>query len=259
MKSSPLVAVPILFSAFQHSEICEMLNGVMNTEGGNPVNLRKALGLRRVEDVAELASFLLFHTAGVGRVVEVAIFVLMETELLKTRGPNQTINDVLGGVKAGRELLRAVKEGTPQGIEPNWSMKTEGWDKDLARTALVEVLQLTRDNKAMCIDTLFTVAHDVRVTAVDLLSVVGVPFVLDGHLMNVHLGVWMVQSLLYNGDVHWTAEETAQQLKGGVKELLKVAGKVGVVSTVEAAGSVLGTAAGAALVSVAQQAAATAV
>lgn len=108
------------------------------------------------------------------------------------------------------------------------------WDHDMTKAALVEVLWATREAKMLSTSFVVVVAKDVQVTSIDLLSVLGVPYVVvNDDMLQVRLGAWMINSLLQGRTVTWTTEETF-----GALSWVKTTGEkvIGTFAVAEAAG-----------------------
>lgn len=216
IKSAPLLARSVLLDGLQHAHIVEVLT--LTCLGETDVKLCEGMGLRNSNEVDELARWALFHTGGVPRVLTCLFFELLSGEYLAPahRASDQTVSDALSATNMPNHLFQQVKLSVPHGIVPNWwelNTKT-GWDTDLTTASLIEVLHAARDNTPVDCSVQVKVAEGERVEAVELLSVLGVPFKrTDGDTMTVQLGAWMIRALLEGKTVSWTQDEVRQQIQ----------------------------------------------
>ena len=200
MHCAPLFAQAVLLDAFKHSHVCEMLNGQY---GSTKVSLRDGLGLQSDEEVSELARYVLFHTGGMARLVAALFEFLLTERLLQTekRTSEQDIWAVLQ--PKFEEIYRHIKRHTVYGMQPDWSSELSGWDREITKASLTKILSLSIQHKHQLVSRYMLVpvakassGEFTQVTAVDLLSVLGVPFTLDGKELTLQLGAFMTKSLL---------------------------------------------------------------
>lgn len=216
LKSSPLMAHAVLFDALQHAHIKEILT--LTRFEKTEVRLFEAIGLRNLQEVDELARWALFHTGGVPRVLTGAFNVLINGEFLGPvrRTTNQSVWDALSSKEVSDELYLEIKRTVPQGIVPNWSELNTvgGWNTELTTASFVKVLDAARENATVKCSLPVLVAQDKYVAAVDLLSVLGVPFKRTSYdTMTVQLGVWSIRAMLESETVGWTRADVLEQLK----------------------------------------------
>ena len=214
MHCSPLFAQAVLLDAFKHSHICEMLNGQY---GSTKVSLRDGLGLRSDEEVSELARYVLFHTGGMARLVAALFEFLLKERILQTekRTSEQDIWAVLQPKFS--KIYKHIKGHTVYGMQPDWSNQLSGWDREIAKESLTKILSLSIQDQLIPSYMLVPVAKAssgefTQVTAVDLLSMLGVPFTLDGKELTLQLGAFMTKSLLDENvvDVHAAKKHLAR-------------------------------------------------
>ena len=227
--ASPIMSYAVLFDAFQQAHIEEILT--QTCIAGTDVKLYEEIGLRNLEEVRDLAQWALFHTGGVPRVLAVALDVLQTGQYLKPghRADNQSLRDVLTSPKVSYGIYNNVKNSVPHGIGLNLcelNNKT-GWDPEISTASLLQVLDTAKDNTPVRWSMLVKVAEGKDVEAVDLLSVLGVPFKHNycGD-MTVQLGAWTIRAMLEEKTVAWTEAELRQQVhwmsegtEGGTVEL----------------------------------------
>ena len=82
---------------------------------------------------------------------------------------------------------------------PNWDdLVLTGWDTDMVKDALLKILNATSKDRDISTSERMEVGKGVQVTAIDLLSVLGVPFNTgdDRTRMTLQLGLWMTRCLL---------------------------------------------------------------
>lgn len=242
MHCSPLFAEAVLLDAFKHSHICEMLNG---QNGSTNVSLRDELGLRSNQEVSELATYVLFHTGGVARLVAALFEFLKTRRLLQTekRTFEQDIWAVL--VPKSGEIYRHIKGHTVYGMQPDWSSQLSGWDREITKASLTKLLKSSIQHKHKLIPSYMRVpvaktssGEFTQVAAVDLLSVLGVPFTLDGEELTMQLGAFMTKSLLDESVVDVLAAK--QHLAWWGTDLGKQAATAGTIAAVTGAGDVAG-------------------
>jgi hypothetical protein len=210
---SPLLAMPVLLDALSLSDIEEIILAPTAYTQVTQVPLSDSIGLRDHKEVTELAQFLLFQTGGVPRVVTEALSELetMKWLLPENRPANKSLFEILDAHT--KELRENVQVNVKYGLAPNWSSRISGWDQEMTKTALVEVLWATRELRILDSSYKVTVAKDLKVTAVDLLSVLGIPYKLkSGNKIQVQVGAWLLSSLLEEKTVAWTPKEILQVL-----------------------------------------------
>jgi hypothetical protein len=194
---SPLFVQAVLMDAFQHRDIVELITH-SRTRAGNPRPLKDALGLQTDQQVAELAGFLQVTTAGVPGLVGSTLHYLVYEELLQRRGQGQGVLEYLAS--QNDKLYKAVHSETMYGFAPNWpstsgGSRAEGWDLAMTKRALTTILATVRGENDVDACKKVKVGPGVEVTAVDLLSVLGIPYRIGGEFLTVRIGMWMLQSL----------------------------------------------------------------
>jgi hypothetical protein len=216
LRSSPLLAHAVLFDGLELEHIREIL--MLTTFESGEIKLYQAIGLADEKEAAELARWALVHTGGVPRVITCAFNELIDSQCLAStaRSSGQSVWDMLSKVAIQDELYRAVKGSVPHGIGPNWTELSSvgGWSAALTASALDKVLDTARGRDTVACGMLVKVAEDKHVTAVDLLSVLGVPFkrTATGD-MTVQLGAWSIRAMLEAKTVGLTEKEVLEQLK----------------------------------------------
>lgn len=144
------------------------------------------LGLRGDdgEEVKALALYLLHHTGGVARLVSAALDKLCldsKVHHIKARPPGQDVWAVLThNVEFNLALPKKVQEISSFGMQPNWSVQVVGWDLKMTQEALLKVVRSLDDDCEVQSALALDVAVDKKVTVLDLLSVLGVPYQLVG-------------------------------------------------------------------------------
>jgi hypothetical protein len=210
---SPLLAMPVLLDALSLSDIEEIILAPTAYTQVTQVPLSDSIGLRDHKEVTELAQFLLFQTGGVPRVVTEALSELETKKWLfpVNRPADKSLFEILEAHT--KELREFVQAKVMYGLSPNWSSRISGWDHEMTKTALVEMLWATRELRILDSSYKVTVAKDVKVTTVDLLSVLGIPYKLkSGDKIQLQVGAWMLSSLLEEKTVAWTPKEILQVL-----------------------------------------------
>jgi hypothetical protein len=210
---SPLFVQVVLMDAFDNRDIVELITD-SRTDSNPPLPLKDALGLQTDEEVSELACFLEVTTAGVPRMVSNTLHYLVYENFLQQRAKDQGVFEYLASQNS--KLCEAVRSETEYGFAPNWpstsgGSRAEDWDRTMTKSALTMILNLVREGKDVDTWKKVEVSPGVEVTAVDLLSVLGVPYTIEGNFLTVRVGVWMLQSLLSEKDeiLFTTAEARA--------------------------------------------------
>ena len=216
VKSSSLIAQPVWLDSLQQEHIEEMLT--LTCIASTEVKFYDYMGLRNLEEVRELAQWALFHTGGVPRVLAGAFDAVRYGEFLKPgrRAAEQSVWDALSSPKVSRQIYRRAKDFVYHGFGPNvWELNYMiGWDPAISTVSLLQVLEAARDNTPVQCSLQVKVAEGQHVTAVDLLSVLGVPFKLtDSDTLKVQLSAWWIRTLLTHKTVDWTESEVRQQIQ----------------------------------------------
>lgn len=200
-KVSPMFATAVLIDALQEEDIVEMINNSPSTdELPLPAKyLRDDLGLCNDEEVSELARYVLFLTGGVARVVSQTLIHIEDRKLLLNRRADLKVTEILDAENVSDDIYTSVRGCVVYGIVPNWDdLVLTGWDTDMVKDALLKILNATSKDRDISTSERMEVGKGVQVTAIDLLSVLGVPFNTgdDRTRMTLQLGLWMTRCLL---------------------------------------------------------------
>lgn len=130
-------------------------------------------------------------------------------------------------------------------MQPDWSNQLSCWDREIAKASLIKIVNSSIQHKHQLVPSYMLVpvakassGEFTQVTAVDLLSVLGVPFTLNGEELTLQLGAFMTKSLLDESvvDVHAAKKHLARWSA----DLGKQAVAAGTIAAVTGAGDIAG-------------------
>lgn len=173
-EGSPIIyTTPVTLDALSPADIANILQNTQAGAGGRPEPLRDLLHLTKPEDVQQAAGIIHFYSGGNACTVKIVIDAMVNDQVLLMRGEKAVWDTLHPDYMKGIYTNYIQKKDD---LLPRWSRVESTWDGDKTMRELLIVLQ--RNGELLDADMKVDVgaADGSKVTLLDLLSVMGMPF-----------------------------------------------------------------------------------